>query len=137
MSQAKPTRGWNSFFALGSVPSEGKRGSLRETPYAVCAGGTTGEGNICPSQRRPYVPVKFGRIFQESCAKSARSSLAMSEKPAASVAGPVSPAPCRKRRSGAPGAVAPAGQGVGAVTKVPLEQPVVFGPKPPGAAGEA
>src|SRR3712207_7884293 len=56
----------------------------------------------------PYTTLfrsKFGRICHLSCAKSARSSLLMSEAPAASVAGPEGPAPCKYRSSGPPVAV--------------------------------
>src|SRR5882672_5420967 len=53
MSQAKPMRGWNSFFWFGSLPVEGNAGSLRYWPYEVCDGGTTGSGKIWASQRKP------------------------------------------------------------------------------------
>jgi len=58
----------------------------------------------------------FGRTCHLSCTKRENSSLEIVEAPAASVAGPVRPAPCKYKRSGPPLAVVPAGQVAGAVT---------------------
>src|SRR5439155_24944954 len=80
-SQANPLLGWNIWFWLCNVPSEGKLESLKFGPYAVCNGAMVMDGKCCASQRRPRFTVRLRVTFHVSCANRANSSLLIEEAP--------------------------------------------------------
>src|SRR6266496_3657294 len=73
--------------------------------------------------------MRFGLTCHLSCAKSARSSFLMLDAPAASVASPLGPAPCKKSSSGVEG-VPVEHVPVTRSTQAPFEHWPALGPKP-------